>query len=346
MTPHEDNGTSVESLLVAERPEPRPEFATQLDARAAEGFAKERSRPRPRLVPALAGATGVALVAAVIGASGVLDRDPATIEDPAPAPTQLETREPAREDAAQSAETLESAPADAVARGRRQVARTADLTLSTPPGQVSEVADGVVDVTHRYRGFVAASNVSSGGGEAAGGEFDLKLPARTLQPALDDLSELAHVSALTEGSDDITRRFTTGRERLAEFTEQRDRLRAKLDAAATPEEQHGLRLRLREVRAELDGVRADLAAAAERVRMVPVHVGIRADADAPDAGWSIGDALDDAVRVLEVAVGVTVIALAGAVPVAIVAALLWLAARAWVRRRREASLDERPGYSS
>ena len=351
MRPNEDNGMSVERLLVAERPEPRPEFAAELDARAAEGFAGSRSRLRLPAMPALAGATAVALVAAVVGVSSVLDRESATIEDPAPAPSGLSgeraiggerpgARDAAREDAPQS---LESSAAEGVAPNRRKVARTAALTLSTAPADVREVANGVVEVTHRYRGFVASSNVSSGEGEAAGGTFDLRLPARDLQPALDDLSELADVSSLTEGTEDITRRFATGRERIAELTEQRGRLRAKLDAADAPREKRALRLRLREVRGTLESVRRDLAAATERVRFVPVHVGIRADGEEPDPGWSIGDALDDAVGVLEVAVGVTLVALAGALPIAVVAVLLWLAARAWVRGRRERALGPRGG---
>jgi hypothetical protein len=82
--------------------------------------------------------------------------------------------------------------------------------------------------------------------------------------------------------------------------------------------------------------------ATERVRFVPVHVSLLADAGEVDEGWSIDDALDDALRVLEVVVGVTLIMLAIAMPIAIVALVTWIAARAWVRSRRERALDERP----
>jgi hypothetical protein len=223
----------------------------------------------------------------------------------------------------------------------RRVARAADLSLSTAPEQLREVADGVVDVTHRYDGFVASSNVSSGDGPNAGAEFELMLPARDLQPALEELSELAHVSSLTESTDDITNRFTTGRDRVEELTEQRDRLRTKL-AEAGPDEAPALRARLDQVRTELAAVRADLADATARVRFTPVHVSIAADGEDPDTGWSIGDALDDSWRVLEIAAGVALIGLAGMIPVVFVIGVILVAVRTWRGWRRERALDESP----
>jgi hypothetical protein len=355
MRPNDEDGMRFESLLVAERPEPRLEFAAELDARVAEGFAKQRQPKRRafQLRYALGAASVVAATAVAVSVSGVLEDERPAGRDVRELPGVADQNEHAHPEAGRQSD--ETSAAGAVVEpfskrvpaepAKRRQARTADLILSTASADVRDVADGVVDVTHRYRGFVLRSNVSSGNGSNAGGEFELKLPARDLQPALDDLSELAHVSSLEEGTEDIARRFTSARGRIDQLTEQRERLRAKLAEADTIEQESALRLRLHEVRRSLEAVRADLARATERVRFVPVHIGIRADADeAPvDTGWSIGDALDDAVRVLEVAVGVTLIALAASLPVAIVSALLWLAARAWVRSRRERALDERAG---
>jgi hypothetical protein len=293
----------------------------------------------------------VVVIAVAVPSTGFLERGeptgPAVPEGQpvAPLPTEdepLRQREDGFAEPAAGPSGERLADPSAGLSGERKVARTADLALSTAPDDLREVADGVVEVTHGYRGFVVSSSVSSGEGETANGDFELKLPARSLQPALDDLSELAHVSSLTEGTDDITRRFTSGRERIAELTDQRERLRTKVAEADTIEEQRSIRLRLREVRRSLEAVRADLAEATERVRFVPVHVSLLADAGEADGGWSINDALDDALRVLEVVVGVTLIMLAIAVPIAIVALATWIAARAWVRGRRERALDERP----
>lgn len=336
--------------LRAERPESRRAFVVELDARAATDFAARSAKPprraRRRLVPVLAGAAVVVVIAVAVTSTGLLEREEPTgtavpeRQPVAPGPTEdepLQQREDSLADPAAGPIGGERATGS-----ERKVARTADLTLSTAPEDLPEVADGVVDVTHRHRGFVASSSVSSGDGETANGEFDLKLPARNLQPALDDLSDLAHVNSLTEGTDDITRRFTSGRERIAELTEQRERLRAKLAEADTIEEQRSIRFQLREVRRSLEAVRADLAEATERVRFVPVQVSLQADAGDADVGWGINDALDDALRVLEVAVAVALIMLAIAVPIAIVALVTWIAALGWVRIRRERALDERP----
>ena len=347
MRPSDDDIAILERELRATRPVPRDEFTAELDARAAAGFAKsqqgkpETTRRRYRLQFALGAASIVLITAVAVSTSGLLDeptddrlRGLPDIQERSGAP------EASQELDAATAEQTQKVP---VGPAGRKVARTADLRLSTAPEDLREVADGVVDVTHRYRGFVVTSNVSSGDGSGASADFSLKLPARNLQAAVDELSELAHVSSLTEGTDDITTRFTTARERIAELTEQRERLRAKLAEAGTAEEERAIRVRLREVRAELAAPRRELRQATERVRFVPVHVAIAADAAQADTAWSIRDALDDAVRVLEVAVGVALIMLAIAVPVAIVAALTWLAASAWIHRRRERALDEQPG---
>ena len=63
-------------------------------------------------------------------------------------------------------------------------------------------------------------------------------------------------------------------------------------------------------------------------------------ADEDGGAWTPGDAFDDALRVLEVAAGVAVIAAAIAAPAALIAWLLgWPARRGVTRRRRERALD-------
>ena len=57
-------------------------------------------------------------------------------------------------------------------------------------------------------------------------------------------------------------------------------------------------------------------------------------------GWSFGDAVDDAVSVLEDIAGATLIALAVIVPLGVIAAALWFGLGAARRRSRERALDE------
>ena len=242
--------------------------------------------------------------------------------------------------------------------GQRKIAQQADLVLSTEPEDVRDVADGVVQVIDRYRGFVVHSSVTSGdagrpeprpenGGivppapGANGATFHLKLPARNLQAALADLSGLAHVSSRTENVKDITNRFTAADERVKGLEAQRDRLLRRLGEALTISEQESIKARLRIIEQQLAAARRDLAGLRQRIHLVPMNVQILGEEGVNGGGsWSLGDAAHDAGRVLAVTAGVLLITAAVLGPVAILALLAWLAARAVARRRRERALDQ------
>ena len=70
------------------------------------------------------------------------------------------------------------------------------------------------------------------------------------------------------------------------------------------------------------------------INAVPVPVGV-----SHGGGFTIGKAAHDAGRVLTVAAGVALIALAVLVPLGLIAALAWWIAAALRRRRREQALD-------
>ena len=55
--------------------------------------------------------------------------------------------------------------------------------------------------------------------------------------------------------------------------------------------------------------------------------------------WGVGDGVDGAARILAVAGGVAVIALAILAPLGLLALLYWLGHRAWVRRSRRTALS-------
>ena len=63
-------------------------------------------------------------------------------------------------------------------------------------------------------------------------------------------------------------------------------------------------------------------------------------ATADAGGWSLGDAVDDAGKVLSVTAGVLLVSAAVLGPLAILAALIWLGTRAAARLRRERALDQ------
>jgi hypothetical protein len=236
---------------------------------------------------------------------------------------------------------------------QRKVARHVDLALSIPPDRFRDAADGVLDVVEQHNGFVRDSSVSQGGGgtptpvplgaeERSSGEarFDLRIPAKQLQSALGALSDLGHVVSRTDGSVDVTSRFLAAQRRIADLEDSRRDLLAKLADATTTAEQESIKRSLRIVEGQLAGAQEAFDSVRRRVQLVPVSVTISADRDlSTGGGWSIGDAFDDAGRVLEVAAGVLVVSAAVLLPVGLLCVLAWLAAREVARRRREGALD-------
>jgi hypothetical protein len=239
--------------------------------------------------------------------------------------------------------------ANAVPPAKRKIARRVDLGLSTSPDRFRGAADGVLDVVRDHRGFVVRSSVSGGDPDVARSQlghasFKLRIPAGQLPAALGDLSDLGHVVSRTDGARDITSRFVSVKKRIAALEKTRQNLLRQLADALTLIEQESIRRRLEIVEAHLSAAQEDLGAAQRRVQLVPVSVTIDADralsGDGDSGGWSLGDAVGDAGKVLSVTAGVLLVSAAVLGPLAILAALIWLGARAVARLRRERALDQ------
>lgn len=356
----------------AVRPRPRASFVEELAARAAAGFPRIESTPdtaqqpgkpaqtrfrfaralKARRIP-LAFGTAASLLIVVTGliSSGVLA--PETVEEsastdvaqedvPSTAPRETLSREAG--DAVQ-AEPLSAAPA----RGggvlpqvhTRRQDRDAAIVLATPRADIEEAADGVIQVTDRYQGFVLRSNVTGGEEGRAGAALELRIPSEKLQPALRDLSELAHVRSRTQTTQDITARFVSARSRLNEATAERRALLRQLARASTPNEAASIRARLRIANRQITQARSNLRSLRNRVDFSSVSVAIEADesAKAADGGWSPGDALDDAVGILKTTLGILLVSLAVLLPLTALGLVAWLVSSRFRTARRERALD-------
>jgi hypothetical protein len=374
-----DDLAELVRAIRAERPQLRPGFATSLDAQARQGFRAAAaggtpSKPsRRRIVPlAAASAASLVIVVTVVLSSGVFSggggSEPKQVLPETPAAGGRvfgqngapESAAPAGQRSARpKAVTDQAAPtasggelkAQALNPGRtpkvlphvrnRQNERAAALTLATPPDKVEDTADGVIEVTDRYEGFVLRSNVTGGDRTGAGATLELRIPSDRLQPALRDLSALAHVRSRTQSTQDITARFVATRSRLREAMTERRALLRQLIRATTPNEAASIRARLRLTNHQIAVARSNLRGLQNRVGFSKVAVTIEADVSASSGGgaWTPGDALDDAVGVLGVAAGVALISLAVAVPLAAIALLFLVAYRRIVRERRDRALD-------
>jgi len=359
--PRDDDLAELVVALRAERPEPRPEFALDLDLRVREEFgAAARSAPATRPArKAAARPWRLALPAAALAfivatgalTSGVFDsggdpsspRPPLALDEP---PVQREAQEGAGDSAAAPATSppLPAPPGVAPGARERRQERAATLTLSAPRDRIEETADEAIRVTDRHGGFVLSSSVSSGDDSEAGAALDLRVPSERLPRALADLSALAHVRARTQDTRDITAAFTSPRRRLADALAERRALLRQLARADTPNETAVIRARLRAANRRIDRAQAELRRLRERVAFSAVAVTIEpgsasAGNDGSGGGWTLGDALDDALGVLRALAGATLVALAVLVPAGLLAAAAWPAYRLWLRRRRERALE-------
>jgi hypothetical protein len=135
------------------------------------------------------------------------------------------------------------------------------------------------------------------------------------------------------------------KDRLADARAERRGLLRALARATTPAQIDSLKARLRDARSTIGRLDGDLAALRRRADLSTVSLTIhgaarKAGGGAPSGGgWSPGDAAHDALRVLEVMVGVALVALAIAAPLGLLGLAIALGARSFRRRGRERALN-------
>ena len=290
-------------------------------------------------------------------APGVESRAPTQLAPPGGGsgakPSEAELRELARESvplaAAPALPATPPVPSPSSDGAKRSVERGANLRLATTPRRLDDVSGRVVRVTDSVGGFVRGSAVDSRPGVGGGATFELQIPVTRLQTALARLSQIAAVRSRTESSLDVTEQVTFARNRVVALRAERRALLRQLEAAPSFDETARLRERLRSIEARLAQAKTQRAQLRQRTAYSPVSVEIVTErprgGDSATGPWTPDDALDDAGRVLQIAAGVAVIALAVLLPLGLLAALAWPFARVARRRWREQGLDGSGGAS-
>jgi len=240
--------------------------------------------------------------------------------------------------------TFNSAGRSGANRGqeKRRVERDAQLTLAAPANEVADVNDQVIDVVEGANGIVQNSRVT-GTDESARATLEVTVPSATLDDTLAALSELANVKSRTEQSQDITKVYVTAKDRLVGLRAERDSLAARIRAATTDAEVQQLQAQLAAVNRAIADAKSELNAVENRAQLASVTIVITSEGAGTsddDDGWSFGDALDDAGKVLEVGAGVALISAAVLLPLAIIAAIAYFVVSAANRRAREKALGE------
>jgi hypothetical protein len=326
-------------LLRDERPEPATAWAATLDRRVEARFP---APPRRRFVWLRKAAPAIAIAAIllpIVAAAALIDTSGDDEGGGGASGGSGAAEEPAMDSGGggESVQPQRAADPGSDRRDNRRQERSASLTLATQRRDIDRVAGQVSQVTAELGGFVASSSISSN----QGGLLELRVPSNRLDDAIQRLSRLGRVRELSRRSVDITSSVVSARNRLRDARAEREALLEQLAAADTVNETESIRERLDIVAREIASYRRALRNVMHRANFANVSVALVPSRGGDDGGgaWTPGDAFDDALRVLEVAVGVALVAAAVLLPLALIWLLAWLARRGITRRRRERALD-------
>lgn len=364
--------------LKATRPQPDELYAAELDQAVADGFPPEwsadSSRPpaqghfarlasrvgfgRARFAPIASGWAGLLIVAvgAAIAFGG--NQSDSNIDDAGNPQTAGATANRAQGGAGVPIPKAASASLDrslGAESGRasgivyqtnstdlsnRAVARSVRITLATPPEDLQDTSNRIIEVADSFNGIVMRSSVSGGdnGGRAS---FSLLIPSGKAEAAVAELSSVADLRSRTQQSVDITAPTLSAKEQLQTARARVESLLTELSEATGDDDRRKVGRQLYWARQSVSGLTANLEQLERKVSFTPVNVSVETGGDSgPDSGWSIGDAVGDAGHLLAVSAGVAVVALAVAIPIGLMVLIALAINRAWLRRSRERALRD------
>jgi Domain of unknown function (DUF4349) len=227
----------------------------------------------------------------------------------------------------------------------RKVVQGAQLDLTAAPKRIDDVAQEIYNVVGQANGIVENSSVTQGGPGGAA-NFQLSLPSAGLAQTMSQLSSLnyAQVVSRTDSSQDITDQYGAATRSLADARALRTSLLKQLANATTTDQVNSLNAQIHDAEASISSDQATINRLNHQVNFSQVYVTVQAKPVAAPVShgagrFTLGRAAHDAGRVLTVAAGVALIAVAALLPVALVVALAWWVASALKRRRREQALD-------
>lgn len=227
---------------------------------------------------------------------------------------------------------------------QRAVAHKTDIVLGTTPENIQDVSNEISSVVDDHDGIVLDSNVSDGPEGIAGASFRLLIPTNELDSAVGDLSAVADLRSRSQEATDITAPTLTVEDKLQTSRAKVKSLVNELAATTTEEDRLAVEAELSAERDRVANLTTKLNRLERRASLTPVRVDVQTGEDfssqSDDGSWGPADAIDDIGGHLGTAAGVALIGLAIAIPVALIAMLIALVNRLWVRNARRRVLDE------
>lgn len=353
----------LETLLRETKPAPDPAWTLRMDSQVAHRFPTPPSRARRTLTTirdhllaifaslAVAGVIGIVVVAGFSGMSGGGD-EAATSSGSYTADSAESSGSGGASSAPQAAATADplaaptTSPRGVTRQSSRAVKASASLTLSTTPDRVQGITNRAITIVDQLGGFVQSSEIDQPSPRSAIANLSLRIPSGKLDDGLGRISKLANVQSRTQQTEDLTDQREALEASVRDARADREGLRNRLEKATTDKERSRLRALLDRATRRVTQRTRQVNELGREVSYATVDLEIRgtrsgagaAAADADDR-WTPGDALGDAVRVLEVVAGVALIVLAILLPIAAIGVLAWIAVRITTRKRRERALE-------
>ncbi len=363
--------------LKAGRPKPDEVFAADLDRAVADGFPPEWSddaarRPdrgffgriaerfggrREALAPLATAAAGLLVVVVAAGITLGDGRSGPGVDGAADSSAVQSPTADGAASAESGAEALSADLAIPSSQGRlaiptqagsaagvenRRVARDVKITLATPPEDLQDTSNRIVEVADSYNGIVMRSSVSDGDDGNAGARFTLMIPSGRAEAAVAELSGVADLRSRSQQAVDVTAPTLSTRDRLRTARARVESLLAELAGTETEEARGIVERRLRNARRTVSFLDTRLDRLERRVALTPVNIVVEAEDGSGSgvSGWDLGDAVDDAGNLLAISAGVALIALAIAIPIGLMVLVALAINRAWLRRSRDRALEE------
>lgn len=228
----------------------------------------------------------------------------------------------------------------------RQVIRDVEQTVRINPGDVAKSAQRVTTIVQDAGGYLGSSEVRERG-SAAGGTFQVVVPTGRLDATVAALSKIGRPVRLERSSSDVTDQATSLDDQLEDLRADRAAARLALAKTVDPDKRAARRRELNLLSsrvAALKGQRDQLRSQTSTSRIDLRLTTSRNASDDPapvvdDGSWGIGDAWDDAGRVLEVGGGVLLIGGVIVVPLAGLLGLGLVLRRRAAARGRDQAID-------
>jgi hypothetical protein len=269
----------------------------------------------------------------------------------APSPAQSFHRSAPAETDTTAGAVLQSAPPQPgtqtlslIPNGRKLI-QSAQLSLSTAPQRVDQVAQEVFNAVGQAHGIVKQSTVTATGGPGGYAQFQLSIPSSALPQTMASLSTLPHarVVSRTDNTQDVNDSYRADQRRLADARALRTSLLKQLATAVTQAQIDSLTTRIHDAESAISSDESTLRSLQHQIAYSQVALTINARAvPVPvtgSGGFTLRRAAHDAGRVLTVAAGVVLIGLAALLPAGLLIALLWWIGSRMRHRRRLQALD-------